>query len=370
MSVVIRGNDLAVGGTATASTEYGAGYEASKAIDNNNSTRWSAAVTPVTASWIYVDLGASKAVYGFSIYHYGDGAHDVATYKVQKSDDGSNWTDVDSYSKGPNIETVDFSSPVTARYFKILPVTGGASGWTVYTIRLYEAYDAAIDDANTVSLLHLNGSDTSTTITDETGKPWTAQGNAQIDTAHKKFGAASGLFDGSGDYLTSPDCPDWNFGTADWTVDLWLRRNGTKAYPGIWATRYSSALTMGLGNSDNKIRVVLGASEILLSSNTVPDLTWTHVALVRYGNVLTVYIGGTACGTYNCTGVSFNSDNVGIWIGRLGGDTDGYYWDGWMDEIRVSKGIARWTANFSPPTGEYGAAAPSGGRQFQAVVIL
>jgi hypothetical protein len=52
----------------------------------------------------------------------------------------------------------------------------------------------AVDDAYTVALLHMNGADTSTTFTDEAGTAWTAAGNAQIDTAQKVFGTASGLY--------------------------------------------------------------------------------------------------------------------------------------------------------------------------------
>ena len=67
----------------------------------------------------------------------------------------------------------------------------------------------AVDDGYTVALLHMDGADTSTTFTDESGKTWTANGNAQIDTAQSVFGGASGLFDGTGDYLSASDHADW-----------------------------------------------------------------------------------------------------------------------------------------------------------------
>src|SRR3990167_8969973 len=81
-------------------------------------------------------------------------------------------------------------------------------------------------DSYTKLLLHGDGSDASTTITDEIGKTVTAVGNAQLDTAQKKFGTASILLDGTGDYATVPDSDDWNFGAGDFTIDFWVRFNG------------------------------------------------------------------------------------------------------------------------------------------------
>ena len=57
----------------------------------------------------------------------------------------------------------------------------------------------------------------------------TANGNARITTGQSEFGGASGLFDGSGDYLSTPDSADWYFGTGDFTIDFWVRFN---ALPG------------------------------------------------------------------------------------------------------------------------------------------
>ena len=82
-------------------------------------------------------------------------------------------------------------------------------------------------DSYTKLMLHMEGSDGSTTFTDEIGKAVTANGNAQIDTAQKKFGAASGLFDGTGDYLTLANSNDWSFGSGDFTIDFWVNHATT-----------------------------------------------------------------------------------------------------------------------------------------------
>lgn len=214
----------------------------------------------------------------------------------------------------------------------------------------------SLDDSYTKALLHMDGADASTTFIDESGKSWTANGNAQIDTAQSKFGGASGLFDGTGDYLNTANSADFDFGTGDWTVDFWIRRNGTKALPHVISGRgaASTGWAIGLGDSDNKIRVVYLAAVKILTVGTVADLTWTHIAVVRYGNTVSAYLNGVAdANTDDCTGDSINTEGTGVVIGRALVDTNDYYWNGWIDEIRVSKGIARWTANFTPPTGEY-----------------
>jgi hypothetical protein len=79
--------------------------------------------------------------------------------------------------------------------------------------------------ASVVLLVGFDGSDGSTTFTDESGAAHalTAVGNVQVDTAQSKFGGASGLFDGAGDAITAADSAAWHFGTGDFTVEAWVR---------------------------------------------------------------------------------------------------------------------------------------------------
>ena len=78
--------------------------------------------------------------------------------------------------------------------------------------------------ANVVLLLHMDGTDGSTTFTDSSSyaRAMTAAGNAQIDTAEFKFGTASGLFDGTGDSVQTPNGADFQF-LGDFTVEAWVR---------------------------------------------------------------------------------------------------------------------------------------------------
>ncbi len=215
----------------------------------------------------------------------------------------------------------------------------------------------AVDDNYTVCLLHMDGADASTDFADESGKAWTAAGDAQIDTAQYKFGGASGLFDGVGDRISTPNSTDLDFGTGDFTFDFWIRRNGASAYPYIYSSSQhagGNGFIITLGNSDNKVRVVYNNTEKILTATTIADLTWTHVAVVRYGNTVKVYINGTAdANTDDCTGDTIGSEGTGAVIGRPG-PLDSNYWIGWIDEFRISSGIARWTADFTPRNIPYG----------------
>jgi len=211
-------------------------------------------------------------------------------------------------------------------------------------------------DSYTKLLLHCDGANASTTFADASASAHTltANGNAQVSTASPKFGTGAALFDGSGDYLSAADNADWNFGTGDFTLDCWVRRNGSQNYAGIIST---SILAM----RNWTLRIINGTvgfyadpdAELLSSSTTLDDLTWTHVALVRYVNTLTLYFNGTSVGTFDATGKTFAGGGQGLIIGRHYIDHDDYYFNGQLDEIRISKGIARWTAAFTPLTEAY-----------------
>ena len=232
----------------------------------------------------------------------------------------------------------------------------------------------ALDDSYSKVLLHMDGADGSQTFTDESGKTWTANGNAQIDTAQSVFGGASGLFDGAGDYITTPDHDDFSLGSGDFTIDCRIR-------PAVVNTRmYIIAQINAAGGTTSQTFEILigitaggvatngairggifsggtgyfaGSNGAVLSANT-----WYHIALARYGNTLTMYLDGTALPTTaDVTGVTVTDPAQVETIGRWG-DRSEYYYNGWIDEFRFSKGIARWTANFTPPSVAYGAFPP------------
>jgi len=198
----------------------------------------------------------------------------------------------------------------------------------------------------------------------------TAYGNAQIDTAQSKFDGASGLFDGTGDYLSTPDSDDWNFGGGDFTIDFWVRFNSLPAN-GEWATFYcqrpsgwQNQIYFGFRNIGGAyswdFSVYSGGTVIIevIKATTVSTNTWYHAALVRSGNNFYIFQSGAQVGTTVTDSDSVPDLASTLTIGRLG-VYDGYYLNGWLDEFRVSKGSARWTANFTPPTSAYTPDSPT-----------
>lgn len=212
-------------------------------------------------------------------------------------------------------------------------------------------------DGNASLVLHANGTDGSTTFTDSSSaaNTITATGGAQIDTAQKKFGTASGLFDGSNDYLSIPDNNAWDFGTGDFTIDFWVRFNSTSGNQDL----------IDLGQQANNNSIIVNSSNGVIyghitgagggnigGGSAVSAGTWAHIAFVRSSGTCKIYVNGTSVASGTLTTAVTPSGNTEIGRATFGGQ----YFNGWLDEVRVSN-IARWTANFTPPSCEY--AVPS-----------
>jgi len=226
-----------------------------------------------------------------------------------------------------------------------------------------EFREIPIYDEYTKLLLHFNGIDESTTFKDEIGKTVTPVGTAQLDTAQKKFGTASGLLDGDSDYLTVPDSDDWYFGTGDFTIDTWVRFNalptaGNRCCICSQFAYINTYWDFSIYNDSGTYQLVFG--HILSGSVTInliktldpqPELnTWYHLAIVRHGNNWHFFQDGQQIGTTGTDDSSVTDFSEVLQIGKLNTN----FFNGWIDEFRISKGIARWTSNFTPPTNEYG----------------
>lgn len=208
-------------------------------------------------------------------------------------------------------------------------------------------------------LLHMDGSDGSTVITDSSKyKQVTAGvgGDCQLDTAEKKFGTASCLFDGTGDYVYWTyynDRFDWF--VEDYTLDLWV-------YAASWASwstgnipccigRYNSGSAThywSLGPmSDGKLRFRYwnGSEQLVTSTGTCPTNEWVHIAMTMSGNTIRLFINGVLDGSAAIVGTP-QSASQGLAIGQYNNQCI----TGWVDEVRITKGVARWTSNFTPPS--------------------
>lgn len=208
-------------------------------------------------------------------------------------------------------------------------------------------------------LLHMDGEDGATTFADRSDNAFsvTAVGNARISTALSKFGGASGLFDGNGDYLTVADNAAFEFGSGDFTVEGWCRIASAPAAsyelfskdagaPG-W-TAYGLVIT---GSRAIRIQCSSNGAEhdILATSanSVVPTGAFFHFALVRQGSVFTGYVNGVAVVSTTSDAGLFNNAGPFI-VGSRGGGWEALA--GCLDEMRITKGVARYSENFTPPT--------------------
>jgi len=234
-----------------------------------------------------------------------------------------------------------------------------------------ETYDAAGDfyhnagsiDANL--LIHCDGSDTSTTFTDigASAHTITTNGNAQVDTGQSKFGGGSLLLDGSNDYLSIVDHNDFKFGTGDFTVECFVRFNSLASnavlisFGGVgfvsadhdgWALawRTSNVLVFNTASSGGQ------PGTDYLFAWTPSTNTWYHVAVSRSGTSLRAFINGTQIGSTQTDSTNLtDSDGIGLKIGTASDDAGDM--NGWLDEIRIKKGTAVYTANFTAPTAAF-----------------
>jgi hypothetical protein len=221
----------------------------------------------------------------------------------------------------------------------------------------------AVDDSYTKALLHMDGSDASTTFTDESGKTWTRSGNAQIDTAQYVFGGASGLFDGTGDCIGTPDNADFDIGAGDFTFDFRIRfaaiGGAGSVHLLLEQNDSASQRGYGLGLLDGTTLYFFwttdgtGGTFATVTASWSPSINiWYHIAVTRSGTSLRFFINGTQIGSTGTISATIFNSNQPFEI--AGGLLSSNYTNGWIDEFRFSKGIARWTSNFTPPTAPYG----------------
>ncbi len=213
-------------------------------------------------------------------------------------------------------------------------------------------------------LLHCNGSDASTTFTDNGGygHTATAAGNAQLDTAQKKFGSASGLFDGTGDKLTIPSHYSFQMGSSKFTADFWVRFNSvaktqilfdhsSSGAPGRWGCVWSTGVNILQFHTSAS-----GGSGVWVNASWSPSAnTWYHIAIIRgWGgdpDTFAVCVDGTVLQTETSVGWTTSAISAAFYIGSYYASGT-YDFDGWIDEFRIVKGSALWTENFTAPAAE------------------
>jgi hypothetical protein len=231
---------------------------------------------------------------------------------------------------------------------------------TIKTYLLNRWGMASID--NVALLLHMDGTNNSTTFTDSGPNARTATlvGSPTISTTQSQFGGASGDFP-SGSYLTFPNATTSGFDSVDWTIEGWLYFDTVPSVASVFGmsngggnvSKFFMNVNMNTSYTSQTNRVgfvFYNAGDRWINvAFTWAASTWYHFAVVQSGSTTTLYINGTSVGSMAYKAPSGITGNF-----RLGADGEAYKTiAGRIEEFRITKGTARYTANFTPPTGPF-----------------
>lgn len=213
-----------------------------------------------------------------------------------------------------------------------------------------QAAPAAADPnfANVSLLLHCEGANGSTTILDNSPSPktLTASGGVAITTAFSRFGSSALGFDGISGAAITGTSADFNL-SGNFTIEYWVKQiaqasNGV--HLNVWASSTDKIVLAYIAGQG--IYYLLNGN-VVITSTSFPFNTWTHVALCRNGSTTTLYRDGTSIGTTTASPLSSSK------LVELGRDQTAAFLNGQLDEVRITKGVARYTANFTPPTAAF-----------------
>lgn len=219
-------------------------------------------------------------------------------------------------------------------------------------------------DGSVVLLMHMDGADGSTTFIDNGIHAHSSTPNpgAEIDTSEFVFGGASGFFNSasSPSIAVGGNDDDWFFSANNFTIDMRVRFNTISAVRGLIGQNEDASNWWGLyWNIDNNIyfKSESNGTEIhnLTFSFTPNTGTWYHLALTRHSGNFRAFVDGTTIGTVQTNTAPIADFTGALLVGgtRVDNGSSFGYQDGWLDEIRVVKGEAEWTGNFTPQSSAY-----------------
>ncbi len=227
--------------------------------------------------------------------------------------------------------------------------------------------------------MHMDGPGGSTNFVDEKGGIVTAHGNAVISTAQSKFGGAAAYFDGDGDYLTV-DTPLGQLldQASACCVECWVWLNPTKVVPAGNSQYYASPIITqhyNVGGGEQRLQIVsnntfgifrhsakfVSNAISLYSANSVADGVWTHLAATFDGTDIRIFINGNL--EAQQTAAKFWVNIPGRPFELFRGLNPAYpqykrYFNGYVDDLRITVGAARYTANFTPPAAPFPDTSP------------
>jgi len=218
--------------------------------------------------------------------------------------------------------------------------------------------------ASVVLLFHFDGVDGGSTFTDRSryAHSVTNHGHAETSTDELLFDRGSNQavlwLDGNGDFLSINSTSEFDFGTSDFTVEAFVYlANTSNDYPTIFANDNSGVFDANSASffveSSTRQLVMKTNVEIVRSSVVLEVQRWYHVALTRQSNTWRIFVNGVLVGSDTASGtLDFSSNKTLIGADGWTSGTDSN-WIGYMDEFRVTKGVARYTSSFPAPAQQF-----------------
>jgi hypothetical protein len=192
----------------------------------------------------------------------------------------------------------------------------------------------------------------------------TNTGPVTLSTTTKKFNGSSFSFNGSS-YLTIPYSTSlFNWWTSDYTLECWVNPTILSSFQ--QTSNINAVLSTLIGNmtpdnginywsfgplSNGTVRMYYynGAGPTVTSTATISTTQWSHIAMTKDSSGIQVWVNGIGNGYTAISGTPQSSGSTPLTIGKF--QSVGV--NGYMEELRITKGIARYTANFTPPTAPF-----------------
>jgi hypothetical protein len=210
--------------------------------------------------------------------------------------------------------------------------------------------------------LPMTGANNSTTFTDVSPSPKTITrvGDTKILTAQSKWGQGSGYFDGTGDYLQVANSADFDFGAGNFTIEFWIKTTTTTA--NLVSKRLTFDFTpfsIFVLNGKLLFRGAVnttGWSFSITSTDSINTDNWVHSACVRNGNEFASYIMGIKQSETASAAITVMTNTAAVYVAANSDASSPL--TGYLQDLRITKGVARYTANFTPPAGPLAARLP------------
>lgn len=276
-------------------------------------------------------------------------------YEVQYSSNaGSTWTTFSDGVSSATSATVTGLTNGTGYIFRVRAINALGEG-------PYGSASGTITPSglDVRLLMHFDGTNGSTTFTDSSSNAFTVtgSGDAQISTTQSKFGSASAEFTGDGDSLEVGSESSFDFGSDDFTIECWVYISNPSDVNSIVSKRATNESQLAfdflvLSNSTHLVVSTNGTSWAIngTGNKTISSNQWTHIALVRNGSSFKTYVDGEQASSFTNSSAIFDSSEP-LRIGSAGVATQ--HTVGYIDELRIVKGTAVYTADFTPPTAPF-----------------